>query len=1260
MYQENHYSSKNYQNNVYSSSEEESYFSENSSSEEENTLNSITRNSKIDLYNTKDYQGGISEKKHSIYIDTGDRNFNSNYNRFHFKCKLSTSGNSWNKYPIFENTKEIPQTNTQRNLGIPGSPNINGFIYNNIEYGPYNGSTPEGRIIDYNNIYTSSANILSIQNNIKNINCIKIKSIFIPKISLQFNYNKTIKLKTSQQNFMFLDIDELNDNYLTTSPYRNVYAILKKKENSSESGKYIEYVDISDNQAFYKGLYPSINILTFNIKFPNTINIDGKNIINSVEDYLEIDMIIPINYSKNGKKDNHLYILLNKSYQNGYYKEGTNILLKNLNNFGNLKVTYPLESNYNPIILFEDYYVKKIIKNYLDRGYIQQIPEENNEILPSILLNDEKIFLTENNDLYKKLTNIKVCQLSSTYFPQIDKSFFYDLFFHSYDNSISNLKKWIIENNNINSENEILIRLLSVVLDKIYLNNTINIPNSNFDFSQITKKIFGFSLTNNIFQNNVSNDTINNTKVKNEIIYKNIHNIVLENRYTLDYYPTYIAFFANLEGHSKVMEMILKFRRTAYSPFKETPLSDSGYFQIKDDLFLLPENKVYRKKYITFYYKIRGSSECPVDNKGNLYIKNNSDPYDLYGIPSKEEQLYDQMHILRNKTSANDFYLRKGLLSFFNSDKYKFKVNQKEILYTKNKGYSIHNSKQENIKLFTSKEININFRNNIIPDKEGTFFIKEPHFVNNKKKIWPPIPDGIDIFPKMYSNLVSVYQETTNKIFISKTLNNQSCNTTFSNTRKDYFMLSGPRIVQEWCIGNNKLSPDLNNNLKKVDNNVNLYFISFNIFDIKYEINLDTDIIKEEQWVLLLTAYLIDKYNINLNKLFEKDLQTIEQYSLLIYTDLADINYFYNIFIKTDVFNTMENQKSKNEIIKLMVVYFKDYLYYNLNNFLFRKKITELVNNFSIHKIYKWLKKNPQGSLLLVNTETNQSLEEIYSLSSYKINYDYFDNKLWISGSDSYLLWKEYNNDENLGMVFIKNLNLSFNTNEDKELYHRWTFKKENIFTSINLNFCIYKLNDIIEVFSDNDEGGSIYELMQKENNLGILTKKEYNIDFYPNIKTEDKINYSNMNTIVYNIKSQILIKGKSNSQQLGEIPNVFLPENIKNNYEKQNEIITIPKNYIPHNNEEDFQEMKRISILNSKNNNNKSESNIIVIKDSNPYSPEYNKTINYLLKNNFVAGNIEKGREVLFPILVNADLQTKLLLEIDSIKPANIDENNN
>ena len=85
-----------------------------------------------------------------------------------------------------------------------------------------------------------------------------------------------------------------------------------------------------------------------------------------------------------------------------------------------------------------------------------------------------------------------------------------------------------------------------------------------------------------------------------------------------------------------------------------------------------------------------------------------------------------------------------------------------------------------------------------------------------------------------------------------------------------------------------------------------------------------------------------------------------------------------------------------------------------------------------------------------------------------------------------------------------------------------------------------------------------------------------------------------------------------------------------------------------------------RISILNSKNNNNKSESNIIVIKDANHYSSEYNKTINYLLKNNFVAGNIEKGREILFPILVNADLQTKLLLEIDSIKPANIDENNN
>ena len=145
-----------------SSSSEEEYSSEDSFSEEDPPLNIMSNKSNLDLYNNEQYQVKSVEKKHLIFIDTGDRYFNSEYNRFNFKCKLSTSGNSWSKYPIYANTKEIPQNNSQKKLGIPGSPNMNGFIYNNI--------------------YTSNENILSIQNNIKNINCIKVKSVFIPKI----------------------------------------------------------------------------------------------------------------------------------------------------------------------------------------------------------------------------------------------------------------------------------------------------------------------------------------------------------------------------------------------------------------------------------------------------------------------------------------------------------------------------------------------------------------------------------------------------------------------------------------------------------------------------------------------------------------------------------------------------------------------------------------------------------------------------------------------------------------------------------------------------------------------------------------------------------------------------------------------------------------------------------------------------------------------------------------------------------------------
>lgn len=1238
----------------YSDSKSSEYSSEDtsSSSEDEDDSLNISNKSKLDLYNNTEYKGVTVEKKDLIYIDTGDRNFNSEYNRFYFKCKLSTSGNSWNKYPIFENTRELPQTESQNRLGIRGSPNINGFIYNGTRYGPYNGSQKKGMIITYNNIYTSSENILSIQNNIKNINCIKIKSVFVPKIFFNFKYNQNIKLNSSQQ-FMFLDIKELNDNYLTTSQYRNVYAILKKKENAvhSEYSKYIEYIEISNSSAVHKGIYPSINTLTFNITFPNKLEIDNSNIINSIEDYLKIDMIIPYNVIENQQVTNYLYILLEKPYQTGYFKEGTNILLQNINNFGNSKVTYPSENNFDPKIYFEDFYVKKIIKKYIASGHISKEENrenrENNRILPFIFLEDNKIIFSEKNNFYSKIDNIKVCQMSSSYFPELDIKIFYDVFYKSKKGYNNNLLTWIKENNDDNNENELLIKILVFFLEKEYFDKTISIP-LGFNLPKITKKIFGFNINLNILKSNLDNTKINEISIKNEIIFKNMNNIILENKCILKYFPTYIALFANLEGHSRVMEMILKFRRTAYEPYQNKPFSDSGYFQIKDDLFLLPSNDfTNHKKYITFYYKVRGSSECPVDNKGNLYVKNNQDPYDIYGSPTFEEQLYDKICMFRNNNDQNETYCRKGLLSFFNTNEYKFIIDGQDISYTKTKGYPVHNYKEKNVKEFNNKNIEISFRNSIIPDKEGNFYINEPHVYRNDKKVWPPVPDNADIFPKLYSQKIKIYKKETELTTFTQDMYNEKCTSSFSNIREDYFMLNGPRVVQESCIGS--AESEINKNLEKTDTDANLYFISLKTSDIKYKIDLNNTI-KNEEWTLLITSYIIDKYNINLEFLFEQNTLAIQQFLLLIYTDMNDIEYFYSIFIKTEIYQNLNG--NKNEIIKIMVSYFEDYLKYNLKNFIFRKKLTELVNNFSTQKTYNWLNQNPQGMLLLVNIESGQSLDEIYSLSSYKLNYDYFDNKIWIYGSDSYLLWKNNNIDKKLEMIFIKNLNLSFNKEKNGELTHKWNLEKNNTFIVTNTIFSVYLLNDVIEIFTDKEENNSIYDLLQKEDNLGVLKKKEYDINLYPIIKTNN--NNSNIDNIMYNIKSQILIKGKSNSIKNGEFPNVYLPEH-------NHKIISGIQNNIPYLNKEDFQEMKRISVLKSKKNIKKDFSNIIVIKDSNIYTKKHNKKLNYMLKNNFIAGEITNGGEILYPLLINKDLQTKILLEINSVEiSTNIDGKQN
>ena len=237
---------------------------------------------------------------------------------------------------------------------------------------------------------------------------------------------------------------------------------------------------------------------------------------------------------------------------------------------------------------------------------------------------------------------------------------------------------------------------------------------------------------------------------------------------------------------------------------------------------------------------------------------------------------------------------------------------------------------------------------------------------------------------------------------------------------------------------------------------------------------------------------------------------------------------------------------------------------------------------------------------------------------------------------------------ENKPSSTCKNINYLLVSSLLRFGFNKWNLEKKNIFIVTNTVFSVYLLNDVIEIFTDKEENNSIYDLLQKEENLGVIKKKEYDINLYPIIKTNN--NNSNIDNIMYNIKSQILIKGKSNSLKNGDFPNVYLPEH-------NHEIISGIQNNIPYLNEEDFQEMKRISVLKSKKNIKEDFSNIIVIKDSNIYTKKYNKKINYILKNNFIAGELTKGGEILYPLLVNKDLQTKILLEINSVEiSTNID----
>lgn len=209
-----------------------------------------------------------------IVASSIDRNWESSEgNPYRFTVKLGGTGDSWQSYPLYQNSPTVPASSAQAASGQRGSPNISGW-FNSVGqfYGPYDPSQPFGQVVDNERIYYKGSQYLVVNSEPKNIISIGVSKLMLSSRNLRIGYSTN--LVSSENNAMILvlvdNIDyatygtnKLIDNSLgLMTPYLPI-------PTSLANNFFVEYKNLLGNaKEYYQNPLASISRLSINITTP--------------------------------------------------------------------------------------------------------------------------------------------------------------------------------------------------------------------------------------------------------------------------------------------------------------------------------------------------------------------------------------------------------------------------------------------------------------------------------------------------------------------------------------------------------------------------------------------------------------------------------------------------------------------------------------------------------------------------------------------------------------------------------------------------------------------------------------------------------------------------------------------------------------------------------------------------------------------------------------------------------------------------------
>lgn len=318
---------------------------------------------------------------------------------FDFKILFNKTSSKFVNTPVYYNNPTVPQNIYEREKGIPGSQNIEGWVDSTgKEYPKYDPNIDTGEIVSYDSILDKDDENVCINTDNSNILSIKLVKAIIPENF--FNNDEKDTIYRPSVNYLRFNIKPLDNNYSSSNSQINTSTEILVRQRSLDQG--FTYLPISDYELIFSPPRNGLNQFNFTLRpnfFPEVLIFKQKMIFSNMFAG-DVVSVLDISFFKSVIKIKTTYFKLS------CWREGMIIEFKNLlpNLMKNKSVNFTLLKNIdtyfnkNPVIILNTH-----------------LTDENGSIIEDSLLGNTIIVAPpfEPNLYYEEINNDKSSEISN-------------------------------------------------------------------------------------------------------------------------------------------------------------------------------------------------------------------------------------------------------------------------------------------------------------------------------------------------------------------------------------------------------------------------------------------------------------------------------------------------------------------------------------------------------------------------------------------------------------------------------------------------------------------------------------------------------------------------------------------------------------------------------------------------------------------------------------------------------------------------------